>query len=120
MNDKIAKTSDIKIKVGLDQNNVPIDLKWMASDSENQNFTDCKCINISIWDPMESNTLGINLWTTDLRVEEMHSHFFRSLMNIANSYAQATKNPFAQKMMKEFCEDLAKKTSEWEEEKENN
>ena len=117
MNNKVAKTSEIKVKVGLDESNVPIDIKWMASDSEHQNFNDCKSINISIWDPVESNSLGINLWTTDLRVDEMHSHYFRTLLNMTNSYVKATKNPFAQKMIKEFCEKLAKETSDWEEEK---
>jgi hypothetical protein len=37
------------------------------------------------------------------------------LMNMTNSYVQATKNPFAQKMMQQFCEDLAKETADWEE-----
>lgn len=118
MNDKVVKTSEIKVKVGLDQNNVPIDLKWMATDSEHQNLNDCKSINISIWDPVENNSLGINLWTTDLKVDEMHSHYFRTLMNMTNSYIQATKNPFAQKLMQKFCEDLAKQTADWEDEKE--
>jgi len=117
VNNKVAKTSEIKVKVGLDESNVPVDIKWMASDSEHQSFKDCKSINISIWDPMENNSLGINLWTTDLRVDEMHSHYFRTLLNMTNSYVQATKNPFAQKMIKELCEKLAKETSDWEEEK---
>lgn len=118
MLDKIHKTEEIKVKVGLDTNNVPVDLKWLATASPNANLNDCKAVNISIWDPVEENSLGINLWTTDLRVEEMHSHYFRTLMNITESYVQATKNPFAKKMMKEFCENLAKNTSDWEEEKE--
>ncbi|MCB9255956.1 MAG: gliding motility protein GldC [Chitinophagales bacterium] len=117
MNSKAVKTSEIKIKVGLDSNNIPVDLKWMASDSEHQNLNDCKSVNISIWDPVDNNSLGINLWTTDMRVDEMHSHYFRSLLNFTNSYHQATKNPFALKLMKEFCENLAKQTSDWEEEK---
>ena len=37
---------------------------------------------------------------------------------MTNSYIQATKNPFAQKLMQKFCEDLAKQTSDWEDEKE--
>lgn len=116
MNSNINKTSEIKVKVGLDKSNIPVDLKWMATDSENSNYTDCKCVNISIWDPVESNSLGINLWTTDLRIEEMHSHYFRTLMNLTDSYIMATKNPFAKQMMKEFCENLARQTSDWEEE----
>lgn len=120
MNSNVEKTSEIKIKVGLDKANIPVDLKWMATDSEHQNLNDCKVVNLSIWDPRENNSLGINLWTTDVRVEEMHSHYFRTLMNLTNSYVQATNNPFAKDMLKEFVESLAKKTSDWEENKEQN
>ena len=118
MFENIEKTEEIKVKVGLDKNNVPIDLKWLATASDNSNLNDCKAINISIWDPVENNSLGINLWTTDLRVDEMHAHYFRTMMNITESYTQATKNPFAREMVKAFCEELAKKTSDWEDEKE--
>lgn len=117
MNSKAVKTSEIKIKVGLDANNIPVDLKWMATDSEHQNLNDCKSLNMSIWDPMENNSLAINLWTTDMRVDEMHAHYFRTLLNLTNSYVQATQNPKAVAMMKEFVENLAKETSDWEESK---
>ena len=32
MEDKIVKTSEINVKVGLNDNNLPIGIKWSASD----------------------------------------------------------------------------------------
>jgi gliding motility-associated protein GldC len=118
LDNKVKKTSEIKIKVGLNEQNIPVDIKWKASDSEHERFNDCKSINLSIWDPVEKNSLGINLWTTDLMVDEMHSHYFRTLLNFTESYVRATKNPYAKELIQSLCTDLAKKTSDWEEGKE--
>tara|TARA_B110000908_G_C10073000_1_gene365972 strand:- start:73 stop:441 length:369 start_codon:yes stop_codon:yes gene_type:complete len=118
LDNKVKKTSEIKIKVGLNEQNIPVDIKWKASDSEHERLNDCKSINLSIWDPVEKNSLGINLWTTDLMVDEMHSHFFRTLLNLTDSYVRATKNPYAKDLVQNLCTDLAKKTSDWEEGKE--
>ncbi len=117
MNTQIKKESEIKIKVSLDGNNIPVDLKWYASDSEHEQYTECKAINLSLWDPIEQNALAINLWTKEMRVDEMHAHYFRTLLNITDAYAQATNNPFAKKQMEEYCKELAKKTSDWEQTK---
>lgn len=117
LNNKVKKTSEIKIKVGLNENNIPIDLKWNASDSDHERLNDCKSVNISIWDPIEKNSLGINLWTLDLTTDEMHSHFFRTMLNFTDSYIRATQNPFAKEMVQKLCTDLAKQTADWEENK---
>lgn len=117
LNNKVKKTSEIKIKVGLNEQNIPIDLKWKATDSEHERLNDCKSVNISIWDPIEKNSLGINLWTVDLTTDEMHSHFFRTLLNFTDSYVRATQNPFAKEMVQNLCKDLTKQTADWEEAK---
>lgn len=110
----MTKTNEIKIKVTLDERNIPVDMKWMATDSEVPQLLDCKAFNLSIWDPVEDNSLGISLWTNSMTVDKMHAHFFRTLLNITGSYVQATGNPIAMEDMKKFCQELAKKTNEWE------
>lgn len=45
------KVSEIKIKVTVDDNHIPIDIKWMATDSGVDHLVDCKAFNLSIWDP---------------------------------------------------------------------
>jgi hypothetical protein len=52
-----------------------------------------------------------------MTTDEMHAHFFQSLVNIAHSYQKATGSPYVQKDMDEFCRNLARKTAEWEESK---
>jgi len=111
---EIAKTSEIRFKIGLDDKNVPLDIKWMATDSKNNELRDCKSIMISIWDMVQNQTLKIDLWTKDMTTDEMHSHFFQTLLSMSESYAKATGNPFAIDEMKKFAQALAKKTADWE------
>ena len=113
----IAKTSEIRFKIGLDEKNVPLDIKWMATDSKNNELRDCKSIMISIWDMVQKQTLNIDLWTNDMTTDEMHSHYFQTLLAITESYAKATGNPTAMEDMKKFAQQLAKKTADWEDSK---
>ncbi len=111
---EIVKTSEIRFKIGLDEKNVPLDIKWMATDSKNNELRDCKSIMISIWDIVQNETLKIDLWTNDMTTDEMHSQFFQTLLSMSESYAKATGNPFAVEEMKKFAQQLAKKTADWE------
>src|SRR6267154_135152 len=86
----------------------------MATDSKNEELRDCKSIRISIWDMVNNQTLKIDLWTNDMTTDEMHSHYFQTLLSITESYVKATGNPIALEEMKKFAGDLAKKTAEWE------
>ena len=110
----VTKTSEIRFKIGLNETNVPMDIKWLATDSKNNELRDCKSIMISIWDAVQNETLKIDLWTKDMTTDEMHSHFFQTLLSIADSYTKATGNPFAKEEVKKFAQELAKKTADWE------
>jgi len=114
---EIVKTSEIRFKVGLDNKNVPLDIKWMATDSKNNELRDCKSIMVSIWDAVQNETLKIDLWTTAMTTDEMHSHFFQTMLSMSESYAKATGNPYAIEEVKKFAQQLAKKTADWEDEK---
>lgn len=113
----VVKTSEIRFKVGLDDKNVPLDIKWMATDSKNNELRDCKSIMISIWDMVQNETLKIDLWTNAMTTDEMHSHFFQTLLSMSESYARATGNPYAVEETKKFAQNLAKMTADWEESK---
>ena len=110
----IAKTTEIRFKIGLDQQNVPLDIKWMATDSRNNELRDCKSIMLSIWDAADKTTMKIDLWTNDMTTDEMHSHFFQTILSIAESYQRATGNPLAVEEVKKFAQELARKTADWE------
>ncbi len=50
MEDKIVKTSEISVKVGLNSNNLPIRMNWTAPDGSVTN-AEASALLMSIWDP---------------------------------------------------------------------
>lgn len=115
----MPKTSEIRFKISLNDQKIPTDMKWMATDSQNQELKDCKSVMISIWDTVKQETLKIDLWTPEMTTDEMHSHFFQTLLSMAQSYQKATGNPFVMDEMKKFGQNLARLTAEWEQSRSN-
>ena len=68
------KQSEIKINIDLDSNNIPERLQWEASDG-GQELSECKAAFLSFWDTKSKETLRIDLWTKEMRTDEM-KHFF--------------------------------------------
>ena len=77
--DKIVKTSEIAVKVGLNENNLPIAMKWSAQDGQVENAS-ARAMLLSLWDPESKNTMKIDLWTKDMSVEEMKQFFHQTLL----------------------------------------
>ncbi|MBC9812659.1 gliding motility protein GldC [Crocinitomicaceae bacterium CZZ-1] len=96
--DKIVKTSEIKLSVGLNENNLPLGIQWSASDGGVDN-AQARALMLSLWDPNASNTMKIDLWTKDMSVEEMKQFFHQTLLTMADTFEKATGE-------KNICEDL--------------
>ena len=106
------KQNEIKFSITLDEKNVPETIIWEATDADKDanEKKECKSIMISIWDRKERNTLRIDLWTKDMGVDEMHAHFFQTLVTMAESFQKATGNNEILTDMQEFCDNFSKKT----------
>lgn len=111
----MARETEIHFKVSLDDNNMPVKIQWTATDGPQEEVMDSKSMMIGLWDGKEKNTLTIDLWTKDMQIDEMHTHFFQRLLSLADSYHRATGNPFVLEEIRQFCEDLGEKTHVWEE-----
>ncbi len=98
MEDKITKVSEIKVKIGLNENHLPIDMKWSASDGGVEDAK-AKAFLLSLWDPNEKNTMKIDLWTKDMSVDEMKQFFHQTLLSLSDTFEKATGE-------KNICEDL--------------
>lgn len=96
--DKIVKTSEIKLSVGLNENNLPLGIQWSASDGGVKN-AQAQALLLSLWDPKANNTMKIDLWTKDMSVEEMKQFFHQTLLTMADTFEKATGE-------KNICEDL--------------
>lgn len=99
--------SEIKIDVQSDENNVPEEITWSATDGpQNKN---AKAMFLSVWDPDEG-TMTINLWNKEMQVDEMKYLVHQTLLSMAQSFERATADDRMAATMRDFCDYFAEKT----------
>ncbi len=94
------KTSDIRLSVHLDANNVPERIDWEAEDSATKSSS--KAVLLSLWDEKEKNTLRIDLWTKEMTVEEMKAFFHQNILTLADTFERATGEDKMAAQMRDF------------------
>ncbi len=107
----MSSTSEIRIKVQLDDKKIPQRITWQASET-GEPEKECKAFNLSIWDAADRSTLRIDLWTKDMPVNEMTTHFFQTLLSLSEAYERATGAKGVVREMKSFSEKLAEQMRE--------
>ena len=108
MEDRISKQSEINIKVDLNENNLPIQMNWSASDGGIQD-QNASAFLLSIWNPEEKNTMKIDLWTREMTIEEMKQFFHQSLLTMADSFEKATGEHLISEDLRDYCFHFAEK-----------
>lgn len=108
MDKKIVKTSEIKINVGLNENNVPLRMLWEATDGKVEN-AEAKAMLLSMWDPKLKNTLKIDLWTEEMSIEEMKQFFHQTLLTMADTFERATGESLICEDLRDYCFHFAEK-----------
>ncbi|MBY5960113.1 gliding motility protein GldC [Membranicola marinus] len=86
------KKSKIEIEVTLDDEQVPTEIRWKADDSQAAGFKAVKSIFLSLYDEESEETMKLDLWTKEFRVDEMDKFIFQTLRTMADSYYKATNN----------------------------
>lgn len=104
----IKQSSEISIKVGLDENRVPERLNWSADDGEIDNM-EAKALLLSVWDSSQKDTYKINLWTKEMPVNEMIQFFHQTLTSMADTFETATGDDKMSATMRDFCDYYAEK-----------
>ena len=108
---KIAKVTNINIAVGLDDENVPQQIKWSAEDNpEGNTEQESKAMLLSIFDRESLDTLKIDLWTKEMQVNEMDRFFYQTLRAMADTYHRATKNDELAGDMQKFVQYFVEQT----------
>ncbi len=108
---EVKKQSQIRITVSLDENNVPIGIKWEADDAAGaQDPQECKGMLLSLFDEAHKETLKIDLWTKDMQVVEMDRFFFQTLRGMADTYFRATQNKELANDMQRFAQYFGEQT----------
>jgi gliding motility-associated protein GldC len=108
MTEKPFKTSELILRVNLDENNVPLDMKWKATDL-NKDFEPVKAFILSLWDEKEQNALRIDLWSKNQTVDEMKIFFHQTLLTMADTFERATGEKKMSDDLRDYCYHFAEK-----------
>lgn len=103
------KKSTITIDVALDDNRIPQEIHWQATDSSADNLKKAKAMMLAFWDGEEKTALRVDLWTKDMMVDEMADFFYQVMVTMADSYDRATHQQELVQDLKNFAESFYKK-----------
>ena len=104
----IVKKTQVKIDVGLDENNIPEEMQWTAPDGGVLDM-ETKAMLLSFWDAEKQETLKMDLWVKDMPVDQMQLFFHQTLMSLSDTYYRATQDEKMTASMKDFCDFFAEK-----------
>ena len=100
------KKSEIKFIVSLDEKNIPEKIEWMAEGSLNDGLSETKSISLSLWDDKKNNTLRIDLWTKEMKTDEMKRFYIDCLGGLSQSILNSTGDEFMSKETNKLCDKL--------------
>tara|TARA_R110002096_G_scaffold97694_10_gene217716 strand:+ start:7590 stop:7919 length:330 start_codon:yes stop_codon:yes gene_type:complete len=103
------KKKDINITVELDNDNIPTNIIWNATDLEGTHEAECRAMLLSLWDSKRKDTLKLDLWTRDMTVDEMKIFFHQTLVTMADTLNRATNDERITGDMMDFCDYFAEK-----------
>jgi gliding motility-associated protein GldC len=103
------KKAEIKLTIELDDNNVPENITWESTDSENKEKLAVKSMMLALWDHQYKNSLRIDLWTKDMPVDEMKRFFYETLQTMADSFLRATGEKNIVEDLRDYCAHFAEK-----------
>lgn len=106
------KKSNITIEIDLDENKVPQQINWKATDSTADMMQPAKSMMVAFWDGADKSALRIDLWTKDMMVDEMADFYYQNMMGMAETYLRATQQKELVEDMKNFAREFYKKFRE--------
>lgn len=107
----MAKSS-ITIDVELDDNRVPQNIQWQATESTADAPQNAKAMMLAFWDGADKSALRIDLWTQKMMVDEMADFFYQTFMTMADTYERATRQKELVDDMKAFAKSFYDKFRE--------
>jgi len=109
MENEIVRTSQIRIDVHLDKENMPAQIHWDADDSDTEGKQEAKSVLLAMWDGLHQNAMRIDLWTKEMNVEEMNIFIFQTFATLADTFERATSNKEVADDMRNYAHQLGHK-----------
>lgn len=95
--------SSIIIDVDLDQNRVPENIEWKATESTASEPQKAKAMMVGFWDGQEKTALRIDLWTQKMMVDEMADFYYQTFITMADTFNRATRQTELAEEIKTFA-----------------
>lgn len=108
MSEKKIKYNEVLVRVGLDENQLPENIKWSATDSEKE--SDAKATFITFWDDKLKQTLSLQLWVKDFTVDDMKRFVHQSVVLLTDTLEKATGKDTLIRDMRDFTDYFAEKS----------
>ncbi len=105
------KKSEINFSVELDDQNIPNDIIWNATDKPGDD-DHTKAISIAVWDDVEKNTMRLDLWTKDMPIHEMKKFYIDALGGMSQTLLSATGDEKMATSINALCDQLGKALEE--------
>ena len=102
------KKGDIIISVDTDENKIPQKIKWTATDAGIDN-KECKAMILALWDKEDKSALRMDLWTSEMMVDEMKMFFYQTLLTMADNFQKATNETDIVEDLRDYCAHFAEK-----------
>lgn len=110
----MTRKTEIKFIVELDEKKMPEKIFWQADDAEFTGMKEAKTMMLSLWDKQDNVTLGIDLWTKEMLVDDMNLHFYQMMLKLGDTYRKSTNNNDVAKSFDDFASDFAAKVKLFE------
>lgn len=101
------KHSEINFKIQLDDQNIPEQISWSATDNPNEGIEETKAIMVATWDPYNKGTLTLPLWTKDMEVLDMKRFYIEIMGTISDAALQATGDETFAQEVDQLCRKLS-------------
>ena len=101
--------STISIDVNLDDQKIPHQILWNATQSSSEAKQEAKAMMISFWDGKERAALRIDLWTKEMMVDEMADFYYQTMMTMADTFERATGEHLITEDLRDYCYHFADK-----------
>jgi gliding motility-associated protein GldC len=106
-----SKQSEITLKIELDEDNMPENIIWSATDHpDGDKKLSSKALFLSLFDAEHRDTLRFDLWTKEMQVQEMDRMVYYTLKGLADTYFRATSNKELAEEMQKFALHFAQRT----------
>lgn len=104
--------SSIHIDIQLDEQKVPARIDWEATDNRNGQPDQARALVLSLWDPQQRSALRIDLWTKEMKVDEMGDFFYQIFLTMSDTFLRATRDQESADEIRNFSEEFIRRFRE--------